>query len=283
MTEGKLITVEAFHSAWINARPIFIWLPPGYEVAKRYAVLYIHDGQMLFDDTKTGNDQHWEVDKIITRLRAEKSIRDVIVVGIPNNGLRRSAEYFPQAILDYMPEHLRTRIIHDWLNDNPQADHYLKFITGELKPFIDKNYSTFPDRDHTYMMGASMGGLISLYAICRYPQLFHGVACLSTHWPLLHPLPDEEELMVEVPGYFQKYLVAHLPDPESHLIYFDHGTVALDSLYAPAQNSINVIMKAKGYQVGQWMTRVFEGEDHSERAWGRRLAIPLLFLLGIKG
>jgi hypothetical protein len=85
------------------------------------------------------------------------------------------------------------------------------------------------------------------------------------------------------PPYFRGYLATHLSEPADHLIYFDHGTEALDSLYAPFQKEVDSIMIAKGYRDNQWMTRVFEGEDHSERAWGKRLAVPVMFLLGPKG
>jgi len=278
--KGKLITIDSFTSAWVEARAIFIWLPPGYDVAKRYAVLYMHDGQMLFDSTLSWNGQEWKVDENISSLLREGSIMDIIVVGIPNHGLYRNAEYFPQAILDNMPNQLRESILHEWLTDKAKAEDYLKFITSELKPYVDQHYSTYPDREHTFIMGASMGGLISIYGLCQYPEIFRGAGCLSTHWPLLNPVPADQEMYNSVPPYFFQYLIETLPDPANHLVYFDHGTETLDALYAPFQNAVDEIMKNHGYGERNWMSRVYEGEDHSERSWAKRLQIPLKFLLG---
>ena len=279
MKPGQLITIDSFTSAYVDARPILIWLPPGYTTAKHYAVLYMHDGQMLFDSTTSWNGQEWQVDETVSRLLTEKKIMDVIVVGIPNNGLKRNAEYFPEAILEKMPSTLREKVIHEWLTDKPLADNYLKFITSELKPYVDKHYSTYADREHTYIMGASMGGLIASYALCQYPEVFRGAGCLSTHWPMLNPAPDDEELYTLVASYYFQYLASHLPDPSHHVFYFDHGTETLDALYAPLQEMADKVMKEKGYGEENWTSKVFQGEDHSERAWAKRLEIPLQFLL----
>jgi len=279
LANGKLITIDSFNSDYVDDHTIVVWLPGDYTPAKKYGVVYMHDGQMLFDSTKSWNGQEWQVDENVSKLLREKSIMDVIVVGIYNNGLHRNAEYFPEAILELMPNDLRNRVIHEWLTDKPQGDHYLLFITSELKAFIDANYSTYPDQQHTFIMGASMGGLISLYALIKYPGIFRGAGCLSTHWPLLNPVPEEAELLSTVPPYFIDYLKQHLPDPGSHLIYFDHGTETLDALYGPFQVKVDAVMKARGYTQADWMSRVFEGEDHSEKAWAKRLEIPLRFLV----
>jgi enterochelin esterase-like enzyme len=282
MMNGKLITIDSFPSHCVDPRSILIWLPPGYDIAKRYAVLYMHDGQMLFDSTTSWNGQDWQVDETVSRLIREKKIMDVIVVGIPNNGWYRNAEYFPEAILDQMPSALQEKIIHEWLTDKPLADNYLKFITSELKPYVDHHYSTYTNREYTFIMGASMGGLIASYAVCRYPEIFRGAGCLSTHWPMLNPAPDDKELYDAVASYYYQYLAAHLPDPASHLFYFDHGTETLDALYAPLQEVVDNVMKEKGYGENNWMSKVFPGEDHSEHAWAKRLEIPLQFLLRSK-
>ena len=117
-------------------------------------------------------------------------------------------------------------------------------------------------------MGSSMGGLISLYALTEYPAVFGGAACLSTHWPAGG-------------GVMIDYLRSALPDPAGHRIYFDHGTATLDSLYPPFQRRADAVMRAAGYVEGRdWVTRVFAGAEHSERAWRVRVEQPLIFLLG---
>ena len=152
---------------------------------------------------------------------------------------------------------------------------YLKFLVKELKPFIDKTFSTLQNKHNTFIAGSSMGGLISMYAICEYPKVFGGAACISTHWPGTFAVDNNP-----IPGAFLQYLKIHLPSPASHRIYFDYGTETLDALYAPFQLQADAIMKAKGYTTKYWMTKKFEGESHSEVAWRKRFSIPAIFLLG---
>ena len=112
-----------------------------------------------------------------------------------------------------------------------------------------------------------MGGLISAYAICEYPEVFGGAACFSTHWPPLD-------------GVFVEYIKDNLPDPASHNIYFDHGTEDLDGEYGPYQLQVDSAMEAKGYVSGEnWITMKFEGQGHNERAWRSRFHISMEFLL----
>ena len=154
------------------------------------------------------------------------------------------------------------------------SDNYLKFLVEELKPFIDKTYSTFTDPSNTFVAGSSMGGLISLYALCEYPNVFGGAACLSTHWPGLLSMENNP-----VPSVFFSYLKKYLPSPKQHKIYFDHGTETLDSMYASLQLEVDAIMKQKKYSNNQWISLSWPGQDHSEKSWRSRLNVPLTFLL----
>ena len=169
-------------SQHVDPRHVDVWLPEGYSPAKRYAVLYMHDGQMLFDARTTWNKQAWNVQDALARLRAAGRIRDVIVVGVWNNGKWRHSEYLPQAFLLGLPAGFREALVREGLQGKPQSDAYLRFLVEELKPAIDARYATRPDRDNTFIMGSSMGGLISVYAMNRYPEVFGGAAGLSTHW-----------------------------------------------------------------------------------------------------
>jgi enterochelin esterase-like enzyme len=119
-----------------------------------------------------------------------------------------------------------------------------------------------------------MGGLISMYAICEYPQVFGGAACLSTHWPGIFAMEGNP-----IPGAFVDYMRQHLPDPKTHKIYFDYGDQTLDAMYPPLQKKVDEVMRAKGFSKKNWVTKAFPGDDHSEKSWSKRLGIPLLFLL----
>jgi predicted alpha/beta superfamily hydrolase len=119
-----------------------------------------------------------------------------------------------------------------------------------------------------------MGGLISLYAICEYPKVFSGAACLSTHWTGIYRVENNP-----FPGAILKYMNEHLPSPKNHKIYFDHGTATLDALYPSFQQQADEIMKQHGYTSKNWETRIFESAEHTERAWRNRFEIPAKFLL----
>lgn len=163
--------------------------------------------------------------------------------------------------------HVQPRQVAE-IGDLPRSDAYLRFLVEELKPFIDSHYRTLAGRTHMSIMGSSMGGLISLYALCEYPAVFGGAGCLSTHWPI-------------VEGVITAYLKDALPTPGNHRIYFDYGTVELDAHYEPYQKEVDALMQEAGYQAGKdWMTRRFEGAKHHEEAWRARVHIPLAFLLG---
>ena len=272
---GRMERLANFPSSWVDPRHIDIWLPEGYTAAKRYAVLYMHDGQMLFDAGTTWNKQAWNIQDTVQRLIDEGRIADTLIVGIWNNGQYRHSEYFPQKYLAGMPEALRAVLVKDALRGKPQSDAYLRFLVEELKPAIDARYATRPEAASTFLMGSSMGGLISVYAMNEYPQVFGGAAGLSTHWIGTFK-PNGA-----IPLAAFNYLRAHLADPAAHRLYQDHGTTELDALYAPYQVVVNDLARERGYEDDKnFKTRVFEGSGHNEKAWAARLEIPLLFLLG---
>ena len=149
-------------------------------------------------------------------------------------------------------------------------------VIEELKPFIDRNYRTRPGRDDTFLMGSSMGGIISLYGVIRFPDVFGGAACVSTHWPSTM-MPDNPEGNAP----FLDFLRGSIPAPGAHRIYFDFGTAELDAQYEPHQQQVDAVMRELGYEPGLlWQTRRFEGAGHNEGAWSARVHIPLTFLLG---
>lgn len=282
VVSGKLERMENFKSNFVTARNIDVWLPQNYSSSKKYCVLYMHDGQMLFDSETTWNKQAWDADDVVSKLLKDGKIQDVIVVGIASDGNTRHIDYFPQKPFESLTQNQQDSIYNAnrsngqsvFNNGKINSDNYLKFIVKELKPIIDKKYSVYTDQKHTFIAGSSMGGLISMYAICEYPSVFGGAACLSTHWPGIFSVENNP-----IPNAFFKYLKTHLPNPKNHKIYFDYGTATLDAMYEPFQLKVDEIMKTKGFTYKNWITQKFEGADHSEKSWNKRLDIPLLFLL----
>ena len=276
---GDVRYFNDFQSKYVAPRNIEVWLPPDYEKhpEKKYPVLYMHDGQNLFSPGHSFSGQEWGVDETMTRLISGNRIREAIVVGIWNTP-RRFREYQPDKIFDKTGR--QDKPIIDSLDMEyggaPMADHYLEFLVNELKPFIDQNFRTMKDKNNTFMMGSSMGGLISIYAIAEYPDVFGAVACMSTHFPisLKHNNPA-------IPILSFKYLRGKLSPVKQGKIYFDYGTETLDSWYDPYQKQMDQIMRDNGFTEGKnWETLKFTGDEHSEIAWRRRLETPLLFLLG---
>jgi enterochelin esterase-like enzyme len=276
---GKIVHYENFNSVFVDPRNVDVWLPDGYSTEHRYAVIYMHDGQMLFDSTHTWNHQEWCVDETMTRLLKEKKIRNCIVVAIWNIPEKRFAEYFPEKVIDSIPLTARNTILAKQLKGSPRADNYLKFIVKELKPFIDRHYSTLKDASNTFLIGSSMGGLISLYALCEYPAIFGGAACLSIHSPLASFELIDQNTDKDIAVKFRNYLLKNLPKANSKLIYLDYGSLTGDAYYGPYQKALDSVMVKKGYTFPHWTTRYYPGEGHTEKSWSKRLDIPLEFLL----
>lgn len=282
VSSGKIKRIQNFVSKYTGSRNIDIWLPEGYTIKKKYAVLYMQDGQMLFDPAVTWNKTSWDIDDVLTRLKKENKIRDVIVVAIWNGDKTRHADYLPQKPFEtlsksqkeiiYRAERVNGKSVFNGHKVN--SNNYLKFLVYELKPFIDKSYSTYTDRKNSFVAGSSMGGLISLYAICEYPKVFGAAVCMSTHWPGIFTMQKNP-----IPDALIQYLKKYLPNPKTNRIYFDHGDQALDSLYPPIQKRVDEMMKLKGFTEKNWITKYFPGEEHNEKAWNKRLELPLIFLL----
>lgn len=280
--DGPFRHYDIFPSQYVSPRRIDVWLPEGYETSNEpHAVLYMHDGQNLFDPATSTHNQPWAVDQKLQPLIAARKVRPTIVVGIWNTA-KRWQEYVPSPAIDGLPLETSALINPDNLPSLSEA--YLRFIVTELKPFIGKTYRVSAARENTFIMGASMGGLISVHALSRYPLVFAGAACLSTHWPVTTNaaalmMQDKSAVDQCARGYIG-WLSQTLPAAGKHRFYFDHGTINLDALYAPYQELANVMMKSKGYlERGDYMSQIAEGADHNETAWRARLDDPLLHLL----
>lgn len=266
---GQVQRLANFPSSYITPRHVDIWLPPGYteQAEVRYPVLYMHDGQNLFDPALSYIGVDWGMNEAVLRWMERTGRPGAIVVGVWNTP-KRVQEYMPQRPLAAPGAELALKLFVKRTGGMPCSDAYLRFLVAELKPFVDAHYRTLPDRTHTCVMGSSMGGLISLYALCEYPQVYGGAGCISTHWPI------GGKRLVNAMG-------AALPRAEQHRLYFDFGTLTVDKTYEPFQQWMDRWGQAAGYRQGvDWLMRKFEGAEHSERAWRARVDLPVGFLLG---
>lgn len=273
---GRLEVHAAFPSKHFPARDVLVWLPEGYSPEQRYAVLYMHDAQMIFDARTSWNKQTWDVDGVAAALQRDGRCRPFLVVGIENHPTDRLTEYMPEKLLDYLPAN--DSLLQRVGRERFLADDYLKFLVEELKPFIDSRYATLTDAANTVVMGSSMGGLISLYALAEYPEVFGAAGCLSTHTPVA--FDDVEREAPRWSAAFRAYLNDHLPDAGRHRVYMDYGDQTLDAAYAPFQRQVDSLFAAQGWNEEQVQTRFFAGHAHDENSWNARLDIPLTWLLG---
>ena len=141
VVSGKIERIENFLSEYVTPRNVDIWLPEGYSDTTQYAVLYMHDGQMLFDSSQTWNRQSWDADDVVSKLMSRKELLDFIIVGIWNGGQTRHSDYFPQKPFEQLSSSEKDTIISQLIISGraidkfvPQSDNYLKLLVTELKP-----------------------------------------------------------------------------------------------------------------------------------------------------
>ncbi|HVU13379.1 MAG TPA: alpha/beta hydrolase-fold protein [Phototrophicaceae bacterium] len=239
---GKLLIWQDFYSPQLdNRRDVLVYLPPSYEHSdRRYPVLYMHDGQNLFDSGTSFAGSEWQVDETMEALAGEGI--EAIVVGLNNTGEQRTAEYNP--------------FPHFWQG---HGEVYLQFIIETVKPLIDQDFRTRPDRDSTGIMGSSMGGLISLYAFFRASATFGFAGVMSP------------SLWV---GGGAMYGVVESSPFIAGKLYVDNGT------REPSARRLNALLLKQGYRRDVDVKYVVEPDgEHNEAAWARRLPDALRFLL----
>lgn len=283
VSAGKLDFYPNFESksGLVTPRNVYVWLPADYSKSKKYAVVYMSDGQNLFDAEKMFNHQEWCVDEVFGELLEAGRIQNCIVVGVANSFRTRSQEYFPQDVFErYSPELKEYAKSKRMGEDELLGNNYLKFLVEELKPFIDATYSTRKDRNHTFHMGSSMGGLISSYAVAKYPEVFGGAGCLSTHSVLYITNYDAERDFIDPASQCYVDYLRETLQPNSCKLYMDRGDQTLDAQYPKYQDRLDAMFREAGWDDSHYVSQVFPGLAHVEGSWAQRLDVPVLFLLG---
>ena len=270
---GTLEKLKGLSSDFFEVPSVEVWLPEEYDDSKEHPVIYMLDGQWLFDPALTWANQSWEVDKSMSDLIKAGKIPQTIVVGIWHHENSRNTDYLPNKVFSMLPESFQIALT-DSGNLKVKSDALLSFIVKELKPYIDTHFSTSRKAGHTIIMGSSMGALFSMYAVCEYPEYFGGAGCLSPHWCLVLDGGDNP-----APAAFMEYLHKYLPTSGKPKFYFDMGTAFYDNRNLPYQSKIDGIFKSKCYTDLQWTTKIFEGHSHSEKFWALRFPEVVQFLL----
>lgn len=268
---GRLLQYERVAAAGLPDQRLTIWLPPGYDAgARRYPVLYMHDGHNLFDRRLSNFDKIWAADQAMLQVSASGAVEPHIIIGIWAPGADRFRQYLPRDIQDAASPGLRAKM--DAAAGGPiLSDAYLAWIAGPLKSWVDASFRTRTGRDHTAIMGSSMGGLMSCYAFLGRPDIFGRAACISSHWPAIDPRALERG-DPELIRLWDRWFAEKLGPPDGRRLWLDHGTATLDAFYAPYQQAIDARIATSGWQKGKdWESRVYEGAEHEENAWAARL------------
>ena len=246
---GRLEVIPDVESRELGSRrDLLVYLPSSYDKTDQpYPVVYMHDGQNLFDPS-TSFAGEWGVDSALAK--APRKGRRAIVVGIPNAGIDRIREYSPFV---------------DERNGGGMGDAYLDWLELTVKPLVDQRFRTLAGPEGTGIAGSSLGALVSLYAFFRQPGRYGFVAALS---PALWFAGGEIFRYVESAPYVRGR------------VYLDVGTREGEGTLANAREMRDLLL-AKGYQRGRDLMWVEDrGGMHNESAWGRRLHKALPFLLG---
>jgi enterochelin esterase-like enzyme len=285
VSEGRVVAWPALDGGAAGLMTVWVWLPPGYDQAngKRFPVLYMHDGQNLFDKQLTKFNQEWGMDEAIPRMVRQGDLRSWIIVGVQSPKSRYHA-LFPEKIFPFLSPEFQKRVetLDSGDPKGPLAgDAYLKFLAGVVKPRVDKEFRTLKGLEDTAVMGSSMGGLMAFYAMAEYPHIFGQAACVSMHVALASSSEkglDHVAVASEAAEAFRKYLLTSKMRPGANRLYIDHGTGTLDGSYGPYSAALVPVLQAAGWIAPNFKFRTFAGAEHYETAWAQRVDIPLAFL-----
>lgn len=243
----SLIIFKNFEFEGLLPRDIIIWLPKEYKnTTKKYPVIYMHDGYNLFNKETAFGGSEWRVDETIDSLSSIGEITPIIAVGISNTA-RRSDDYSPDSL----------------------GRAYMNLIVKKLKPFIDSNFRTMPDKKSTFAGGSSMGGLISYAMGFEHPEIFGGVICMS---PAL-----------DIPKYnyeYNTFVETNFKQKPKVKFYIDNGGVDLEEILQPGIDRAIEYLKKLGFEEGKDLYYIVDKTAiHHETAWAVRFPDALKFVL----
>lgn len=250
---GLIQRIAPLPSAFVEPREVQVWLPPGYdtEPQRRYPVLYLHDGQNLFDDVAVGAE--WQVDETAQRLVLAGAVRPLIIVGVSSTGTRT---------LDYTPQPMR---LGDAGVQGGGAAHYGRYLVQELKPLIDARYRTQSGRDSTAVGGSSLGGLVSMWLVLNHGDVFGAalVVSPSTWWAQGAIVSDVQAAPASASA-----------SASAPRLWLDAGTEEGRDM-VPGARRLRQALQARG-----WAPAYLEqaGAGHDETSWAARVEPMLRFL-----
>ena len=281
---------EIYLKSGTNERRIQIYYPYSKNVNNQTKFIIMNDGEELFSENDSWNGKAWNIDETFKDLKMQKENLNLVIIAIDSakriNGnildeTRRYAEYFPKESIKYIDENLKRSIYSNFIDS--QKFNYQDFVINKVIPSIEKKFDTKLNRDNLGIIGASMGGLSALNMSIENPEIFGFVGCISTHWvgikiseylilPFRMKISGDESTTIAI----QKYIKNNVSKLSSQKLYFDHGTVGLDSLYENPQNEINKILL--GSEIN-FIYEVHPNHDHEPKFFGQRFKNILLYFI----
>lgn len=262
---GRLVYWTDVPSQFLGpTRNVEVWLPPGYDsnTTARYPVLYMSDGQNLFDPRIANTGVDWGVDEAVVQLVERGVMSPVIVVGVWST-TDRSAEYSP------------------W----HRAPNYARFLIEELMPRVNREFRTLTGPANTTHMGSSMGGLLSFYLVSRHPDVFSACGCLSTAFVLSEAWAARVGLPAPTPPDTTLYIVRDIERgfrvPAGTRYWFDYGGLGMDSAFGPSHDIVRGwLLRQRKVEGRDFVVRRYPELTHNEASWRAHLEDPLTFLYG---
>ncbi|MDX5483064.1 MAG: histidine kinase [Hymenobacteraceae bacterium] len=247
---GGITGTVAYHrdlkAVSVKSRDVVVWLPPGYDKStKRYPVLYMHDGQNVFDPATSSFGVDWRVDETADSLIRKGEMEPAIIVGINNT---------PDRMNEYVP--------------GEKGSAYMDFVVNTVKPLIDQNYRTKTGPKHTLTGGSSAGGIMAFMLAWEYPNVFSKAICMSPAFKIMHI-----DYVKDVRAYTGK--------KKKIKLYIDNGGIDLEARLQPGIDEMLEALQQKGYREGKDYIWVLEKQaQHNEAAWAKRMPQAFRFLLG---
>ena len=273
-----------------DTRKIQIYYPNNKIIDSDTLFIFMNDGEELFNAAESWHNMEWGIDEKIEQMNLNENELNFVIIGINSakkgnrffvDETKRYAEYFPKESIPYFDSGFKKRRYQEWVNNNNL--YYLEFLTEDVIPFVEEKFDISLNNKNLGIIGASMGGLSALNALIEYPDLFGFAGCISTHWVGIKPL---EYFLLPFVGKIDgdddtanaiiSYIEDNITNIDDQKIYFDHGTIGLDSLYSTPQRRVNKILdsKSKDYKY-----LVFDGYDHYASEFGSRFDGVLEYLV----
>ena len=273
-----------------DTRKIQIYYPNNKIIDSDTLFIFMNDGEELFNAAESWHNMEWGIDEKIEQMNLNENELNFVIIGIYSakkgnrffvDETKRYAEYFPKESIPYFDSGFKKRRYQEWVNNNNL--YYLEFLTEDVIPFVEDKFDISLNNKNLGIIGASMGGLSALNALIEHPDLFGFAGCISTHWVGIKPF---EYVLLPFVGKIDgdddtanaiiSYIEDNITNIDDQKIYFDHGTIGLDSLYSTPQRRVNKILdsKSKDYKY-----LVFDGYDHYASEFGSRFDGVLEYLV----